>query len=1197
MFWTFFWFELKLRFRSVSTHIFFLIPFLVMFFAVSVADFGPVPPGKILLNGPWALLENFGQLTGFGSILIAAIFGPAILRDFQQDTYALIFTKPVTKFDYLGGKWLASFVVTVFVFSGLLVGGTLGTVMPWADKTRLAPVHLMGYLRPFFDISVINIFFLGALFFCVAALSRRIVVVYLQGVSVLALYLVLAISVIATNKLDRFWPSIVDPLGMIFMGSIMRYWTVVERNSRLLEWTGPFLYNRLLWTGVGCLALLLTYVLFPMSAEVLASRRVSRKAKEAAEAEELEKKAKPRGATRLPQVTQNFSAGTAWKQFASMTWLRTQNIVREIPFWAIGLLMVIFCAINGYFAGEASGVKVWPVTYLMLNALQDGANLFLYIIAALYAGELIWRERDVRFDQIHDALPQKDRIDWLSRFFALVLVEAVLLTVILVVGMIMQTATGFYRYELLHYVKELYLIWLPQMVIVVLLALLVHTLVKNKFVGHAIIIGFFVIVPILYRYGIESRLVLYGEITPYTYSDMNGYGHFAKALFWINAYWLSVGGLFAVLAVVLARRGTETSWKLRMKFMRERFPRAAGFAALSVVLAAATGSWFYYNAHVLNEYRTSKQNRTRQAEYEQRYKKYEKVAQPKITAVEVAVDIFPERRSFEAKGQYTLVNRTGKPIEEIHVTEGRESIDEIRFDRASHNKLSDKEHFYEIYTLDQPLQPGETLRMDFKASRRTQGFMDGGERPELVYNGTFFDRDYFPQLGYSEQLELDEPVRRREEKLGELPDMAPRDDPYYSNVNLFSPDSEWVTFHCVVSTSADQIAIAPGYLKREWSEKGRRYFEYDMGETKINNFFSFLSGRFDVRRDKWKNVNLEVYYNPGHEYNLDKMMESAKSGLDYYEQNFGPFQFTQYRVLEYPRYRTFAQSFPNTVPFSEGIGFIERRKKQDDLDLLYFVNAHELAHQWWGHQLVGSMTQGSNMMSETLAEYSALKVVEKKYGEDNIRKFLRYELDRYLRGRAGETRHEPPLALVQREPYVWYQKGALVMYALSDYIGESKLNAALRGYLEKNKYATGPFPDTRGFVDAMRAATPPDLQYMVTDMFESIVLYENKAVSASVTQEGNKYKVTLAVDTAKKKSDGSGNEMAMTINDVIDVGVFSGTKEHLKPLHMEKRRFSTDKSTVEIVVNQKPTFAGIDPYNKLIDRNPEDNLIAVEAKR
>jgi hypothetical protein len=598
----------------------------------------------------------------------------------------------------------------------------------------------------------------------------------------------------------------------------------------------------------------------------------------------------------------------------------------------------------------------------------------------------------------------------------------------------------------------------------------------------------------------------------------------------------------------------------------------------------------------MNVYRTTFTERDRKAEYERRYKKYEKLAQPKITDVEVAVDIYPETRSFTANGHYLMTNRTNQPITEIHLTEAQETIEEVKFDRAFKNKLSDKVHFYEIYTLEQPLQPGETLRMDFRAASKTKGFKDGGERPELAYNGTFFDRDYFPSLGYSRQIELDEPVRRREEKLAEYEEMAPRGDPYYSNLNLFTPDSEWITFKCVVSTSADQIAIAPGYLTKEWAENGRRYFAYDMGDTRINNFYSFLSGRFDVKRDKWKNVNLEVYYTPGHEYNLDKMMESAKAGLDYYETNFGPFQFTQYRVLEFPRYRSFAQSFPNTVPFSEGIGFIERMKKSDDLDLLYFVNAHELAHQWWGHQLIGSMTQGSNMMSETLAEYSALQVMKKKYGEENTRKYLKYELDRYLRGRAGEVRHEPPLALVQNEPYVWYYKGALVMFALSDYIGEDKLNAALRGYLEKNRYATGPYPDTRGFVEAMREATPPELQYVVDDMFESIVLYENKATSAVVTPEGGKYKVTLTVETGKRKADGSGNETAMPIHDWIDVGVFSGTKEHLKKLYMEKKKFDTDKSTVEVVVDEKPTFAGIDPYNKLIDRNPEDNLVEVSGK-
>ena len=1198
MLWTFFGFELKLRLRSVSTYIFFLIPFLMMFFSVSVEDFGPVGPGKVFLNGPYALLQNFAQLTGFGSILIAAIFGPAILRDFQQDTYSLIFTKPITKLAYLGGKWAASFITTVFVFSGLAWGGIIGTFMPWADKTRLAPVHLGSYLQPFFSLTVVNIFFLGALYFCVAALSRRIVVVYLQGVSLLALYLILAISTVATNKLDRFWPSVFDPLGLIFTGTITRYWTVVERNSKHLEWTGIFLYNRLLWVGVGIVVLALTYVLFPMSAEALAGRRANRKARQAAEVEEEEKRIRPRAVTQLPVVRQIFNAKTTWLQFVSMTKLRLQNILREIPFWAIGMLMLIFCAINGAFAGEINGVKVWPVTYLMLNVLQGGAYLFLYIVAVLYAGELIWRERDIRFDQIHDALPLRDWTDFLSKFTALAIAEFLLMSIILLAGVVMQTVAGYYHFEISQYLKELYLIGFPQFLMVILLALFVHTVVSNKFVGHAIIIGFIILIPVLYRYGIENRLLLYGEITPYTYSDMNGYGHFVHALFWIILYWLFVGGLLGVIAVLLARRGTEMTASVRMKLFWERLPRAAGFAVLFFVLAAATGGWFYYNAYVLNDTRTAKFSRGLQAEYERRYKKYELLPQPKVTAVDVNVNIFPERRSFQADGHYLLVNNTDKGIDELHVTEARESVDEVRFDRPFHNTVSDKKHFYEIYKLEQPLQPGETLRMDFRASHTARGFKDGGERAEMAYNGTFFDRDYFPTIGYNQALELDQPVRRREEKLGELEEMAPPGDPSYSNLNLFTPDSEWVTFHTIVSTSPDQLAIAPGYLKRDWTENGRRYFEYDMGDTRVNDFFSFLSARYQVRRDNWKAINLEVYYTPGHEFNVDKMMESAKAGLDYYDKNFSPYQFGQYRVLEFPRYRNFAQSFPNTIPFSEGIGFIERLKKPDDIDLLYFVNAHELAHQWWGHQLIGSMTQGSNMMSETLAEYSALRVMEKKYGQENMQKFLKYEMDGYLRGRAGETRHEPPLALVQREPYVWYQKGALVMYALSDYIGEDKLNAALRGFLKNNRYATGPYPDTRGFVAAMREATPPELQYMITDMFESIVLYENKAVSATMMPEpGNKYKVTLKVDTQKRKADGSGNETPVALNDLIEVGVFSGTKEHLKPLHLEKQWFHTENSTLEFIVDGKPTFAGIDPYNKLIDRDPTDNLIAVEEKK
>jgi len=583
------------------------------------------------------------------------------------------------------------------------------------------------------------------------------------------------------------------------------------------------------------------------------------------------------------------------------------------------------------------------------------------------------------------------------------------------------------------------------------------------------------------------------------------------------------------------------------------------------------------------------------AAYEKLYKQYERLPQPKVTSVDLAVDISPERRSFSAKGSYLLINHSGQPIHQVHITDFRDSVEEVSFDRDSKKTLDDREHFYSIYELDPPLEPNETMKMDFRAGFASHGFKDGNERAELAYNGTFFDRDYFPWIGYNQQGEIDDPVRRREEKLPPLEEMAPRGDPYYSNINLFIADSGWVKFHAVVSTSADQIAVAPGYLTREWEENGRRYFDYSMGDARINDFYSFLSGRYDVRRDKWRNVDLVIYYNPGHEFNLDKMMDATKTGLDYYDKNFGPFQFHEFRVLEFPRYRGFAQSFPTTVPFAEGIGFIERLKKPDDIDLLYFVTAHELAHQWWGHQLIGSQTQGSNMMSESLAEYSALKVMEKKYGEDMTRKFLRYELDGYLRGRAGETRHEPPLVLVQREPYVWYQKGSLVLHALADYIGEEKVNLALKKFLEKNRFASGPFPDTRGLVAALRDQTPKELQYVITDMFESIVLYSNRAVSATyVETPEKKYKVTLKVSSQKKSADGSGNETPMALHDLMDVGVFSGTREHLKRLDLHKEWIEGENNTFEFLVGERPTFAGIDPYNRLIDRDPADNLIAVE---
>jgi ABC-2 type transport system permease protein len=1212
MFWEFFTFELKFRLKSISTYVYFFVWVAFNFLNVASESFGPIgnANGKILLNGPYANAVYNTGVCLFGLIIIAAIFGTSILRDFQRDTYQIIFTKPISKFAYLGGRWAGSLVTTVVVFSGSMLGEFLGTLAPWADHSRIAPNHLWWYLQPFLSITVVQIFFLGSLFFAVAALTRKIFVVYVQGATFFMVYVIGITVFSATRSLERFWSGIFDPVDFVLLDDITRYWTVVEQNTLLLSWSphvasGVFLINRLLWLGVGFISLAAVWVLFPMSVETLAAKSQGRRAAKAKQQEEFElSSVRSLVAARLPSVKQVFSASTTWKQFVSLSRLRTSIVLHEIPFWALVGLMAVLAINNGYFAGRIAGQDVWPVTYLMVQAVEGSATLFFYIVAALYAAELIWRERDVHFEGIHDALPIGEGIDWLSKLVAIAVVELILLSVTIFCGVMMQTLAGYHHYEFLQYFKEMYLIVFPQLIALAMLALFIQTIVSNKFLGHGIVIGIVVLVPILAAFGWENTLYLYGATPPYIYSDMNGYGHFAPSIFWSILYWFAISAFLGVMSMLMARRGADDSLAARARLAPQRLPRLAAAGALFALLAIGSGTYYYYNAHILNEYRNAKMRRGMQADYERDFKKYEKLAQPKVTAVDTKVDIDPAHRSFSGSGTFTLQNKTPQPIPEIHITDANESISSLSFDRPFHLISSSPHHTYSIYSLDQPLAPGDIVHMTFDVAHTTRGFRDGNELAEFAENGTFFDSSYFPYIGYTNNNELDDPRRRKEEHLGPLREMVPRGDSLESRNNIFPHDSDWTTYHTVVSTSADQTAIAPGYLKRTWVEGNRRYFEYDMGDTHILDFFAYLSARYTVKREHYKGVNLEVYYIPGHEFNLDDMLASSKAGLDYYQSNFSPFQFGQFRIMEFPRYRNFAQSFSNTIPYSEGIGFIARQRKKDDLDITYFVTAHELAHQWWAHQLIGGNVQGSNMMSETLAEYSALMLMEKKYGRDYMHKFLRHELDRYLRGRAGEVRHEQPLALVEREPYVWYQKGGQVMYTLADYIGEDKVNAALRQFLMQYRYANATdsqavaYPDTRQLVDALRAQTPPDLQYLITDGFDNIVLYDNKAETATVTPiPGQKFKVTLTTRARKVKSDGSGNESPMLLNDYIEIGVFKGEKDHETPLYLKKEKITQEKNTFEITVDEKPTRAGIDPYNKLVDRVADDNMIPVTQQQ
>ena len=424
-------------------------------------------------------------------------------------------------------------------------------------------------------------------------------------------------------------------------------------------------------------------------------------------------------------------------------------------------------------------------------------------------------------------------------------------------------------------------------------------------------------------------------------------------------------------------------------------------------------------------------------------------------------------------------------------------------------------------------------------SKHRRGFKSQSDVSSVLFNGTFVRNDELaPSIGVSSRRYLQDEKERKAQGLVPFAETK-LDQKVLLNRGHWAPDSDFIRFAITLSTSADQIALAPGYIEREWSADGRRYFRYAM-DTPILNFWSVLSARYVVARDKWNDVNIAIYFHPGHEVNVQRMMDAVKESLAYYSENFGPYQHRQMRIVEFPGYFEFAQSFPNTVPYSEASGFIADNRNPDLIDYVWYLTAHEVAHQWWGHQVAGASLPGEGFLSETLSQYSSLMVMERRYGAAHMRRFLSYELDKYLSQRGLARRSEPPLVRAEGQGHIRYNKGAVAMYALKDAVGEATVNRVLAQLVREHGLKTNPYTTASDFMRLLRKEVGKEHQQLVTDLFERITLWDLQVVGSEAKQmDDGKWRVRIDVEARKLVADASGGEKEAPLDQAIDIGLFT----------------------------------------------------------
>ncbi len=1196
MLWSLARFEFGYQWRQMVSPIVFSIFFLLTFAAVTVDQITIGSTGNVNINSPFAITQIILVMSLIGLFIPAALLANVVMRDGELRTQEMFYTLPISPRTFLLGRFIGAFLAVMMVFASVPLAIWIGSMMPWLNPDRLGPTVLSHYAYTYFVIGGINLLVTGMIFFTVANLTRSNIAVYTSLVVFLVIYFVGLGLTNDPEMVEAVAPY--DPLGFLTYGLETRYWTAFERNTQLVPLEGTFLFNRLLWLGVGFLFLVFNVLTFSFRAR---SSRAGRR--RVAEAAKQPVRFIPTRIA-LPKVTPVFTGATPWSQF----WLRTRfevgAVVRSVAFWvllALGIFNSLGALLNFNLIYD---VPAYPVTRVMIELLFGTFSIVPAVVAIYYASEVVWRERTYQIHEIIDSTPAPNWVFVFSKFLAMALVLFALMAVAMLTGIGAQLAKGYTQIDYGLYAFRLILVFGWPLMLTAMLSLFVQVISLNRYVGILIMVLVLVAQVSLANVGYEHNLYQFGGAPSAPMSDMNGNGHYLIGVFWFYFYWTCFSAVLMIMSYLLWMRGGNTSLLMRMRRMGSNFgPITAVALLVGIVGFIGSGAFIYYNTNVLNAYVTRDDREARSVAYEEAYRQYEDILQPAIVEISTQVDIFPDELRVEAKGNYVLENQDEEPITHVHYDFAFPLKVEAVDLAGAVLESEDRENNYYIFALETPLEPGAQSVLTFKAVWDYNGFRNSGNGTRIVGNGTFVDSgQVLPHPGFRRQkMILDRNTRRR---LGKEPvDRMPKlEQSEYYDKNGFTRYSAWVPFRTTVSTKVGQTAIAPGYLKRDWQENGRHYFEYEM-DTPILAFFSYLSADYQVARDVWtakqsghSDVNLEVYYHEPHAYNVERMLEAMKLSFDYFTEHFSPYQFRQMRILEFPDYATFAQAFPNTVPYSEGIGFIADIRDPASIDIITYVTAHEVAHQWWAHQVLPANVQGSTMIVEAFAQYSAIMVMEKLLGPDIMRRFLKYELDSYLRARGGEQLEELPLNRVENQGYIHYRKGSVAMYALKDYVGEEVVNRSLKRLIEGWAYRSTPYPTTIDYLRILREEAGPEHDELITDLFERIVLWDLKVTDAEVTErEDGRFDVAITVEAGKVEADGEGQETELPLDMSIDIGLFTVHPDDVNEgddhvIQVEKQRIKTGEQTITVTVDERPTVVGIDPYVKLIDRNSGDNL-------
>ena len=794
-------FELKYQLKNpvfwVGVFIFFLLGF-----GLTASDNVQIgTPGVTKENGTFPIMLLQSVSTVFYLFILTAFVANSIVRDDSSGFAPMVRATPVTKGQMVFGRYIGSFVVAVLGFLSVPVGMFLGTLMPWVDPELIGPQVFSYYAWPFLILVIPNLFFASALLFSVSTVTRSLMWSYVAVILLVMAYLAFQ-NIFQGNPEQEAIFARFDPFGVGAVSLETRYWSGAEFNSKLIELSGILLSNRMLVLVAGAVLLGLAYWRYSNS-ERAPSKRKLRK---------LEKrKLKDAALASVPptlggeKVSAKDSEISVRSQFMARLKVELQQIVRSPGVPILIVLALGFTATELWGGSGAYGNDSYATVASTIAAVRNNFAVFILIIAAFYGGELVWRERERKLNEIVDSAPVPAWAMTIPKVIAVFLVLLAVNVTGMLIGLLYQATSGMPELGIGKYLAWFIVPGAIDGLLIAVLAVAIQILSPNKFFGWGMILAWFLLSIFMANMGWQNPLYTYASSPSVPLSDLVDPAPFFFGAYTLQFYWLLGAALLVLIAHLLWPRGGDLNLRSRIARVRRNGIGTVPAVIGAVLLAGmvGVGAFAHYNIKELNTYRTSDEGEERLAEYERRYLQYEELEQPAIKDVKFDVDLFPEERRMLVDGRYLLRNEHDEAIETLHVRQQSEDAEYLSLEVAGATLEEHDEDFgYRIYRFETPLAPGEEVELTFETRVWYRGFRAGGPATGITPDKTFVNNSLFaPAIGMDRTGLLQDRTARRRQGLEDELRPYTLEDPRGVEQNYIG--SDWVTSEITLTTSAE----------------------------------------------------------------------------------------------------------------------------------------------------------------------------------------------------------------------------------------------------------------------------------------------------------------------------------------------------------------------------------------------------------